>query len=265
MRSAPTPLESGLLAACALLALLALFGPAVAQPAHLHDFADRRTLAGIPCAFDVLSNLAFAVAGGWGWRLLARLPAQALGWVARACAHLFCAGLVATALGSAWYHLAPDDAGLVVDRLAMGLAFAGLLGLLAATRVSERAGLALAGALLVLAPAAVLAGFVTGNVLPWLAVQFGGLLLVLVLPWLAPGGTLPVRWGAVVAAYALAKLFELGDAAVFAATGEWLSGHTLKHVVAAIAAVPVLAGLAAAGHRQNAPHAARRPVRPRAA
>jgi len=60
--------------AAAVLGLVALFGPALEQPADYHAFADQRTLAGIPHALDVLSNLAFA---SWGWaglRLMRRLP-----------------------------------------------------------------------------------------------------------------------------------------------------------------------------------------------
>ncbi|AEG94751.1 hypothetical protein [Ramlibacter tataouinensis] len=52
-----------------------------------------------------------------------------------------------------------------------------------------------------------------------------------------------------IAIYGLAKLLEAGDHAVFQATGQWLSGHSLKHLVAAAAAVPVVVAL---GTRQNA-------------
>ena len=52
-------------------------------------------------------------------------------------------------------------------------------------------------------------------------------------------------WGiplaAVVALYAVAKLLELGDHAVFGFTHGLVSGHSLKHAVAALAAWPVIA------------------------
>jgi len=44
---------------------------------------------------------------------------------------------------------------------------------------------------------------------------------------------------------------EANDPAILQATGELLSGHTLKHVAAAFAAVPLLAGLAGGARRQN--------------
>jgi hypothetical protein len=68
------------------------------------------------------------------------------------------------------------------------------------------------------------------------------MLLVLALALRKP---LPQAWGlplmAVMAVYATAKLLELGDHAVFDWTSGLVSGHSLKHVVAALAAWPVLA------------------------
>lgn len=260
MRLSLTRPEWNLLLACAALLVAALFGPHLAQPPHAHDFADQRTLAGIPCALDVLSNLAFALAGALGLFFVGRVPASALEATQRACARLFFIGLLVTAAASSWYHLAPDDLGLAIDRAAMGIAFAGLLALLAATRVSARAAVALAAALLVLAPASVLAWFHTGNVLSWALVQFGGMAVLLLVLATAPAlpDALPVRWSLVLLAYAVAKLFEVNDHALHAATGELLSGHTVKHVVAAFAAWPVIAAVAA---RAGRPKDVRRLVR----
>ena len=248
MRAMLSKTEILLLAACAGLLACALFGPPVAGPVQPHGFADGRTLFGLPFAMDVLSNLPFALAGLAGLALLWRAPRGAISNMQRAMAELFFAGLILTALASGWYHLRPDDAGLAVDRYAMGIAFAGLLGLAAAGRVSERAGTLLGLALLVLAPLAVRAWAASGNLLPWAVVQFGGMLGLVVLAALRPQpGALPVRWFAVLGAYGLAKLAEANDHAIFAATGEWLSGHTIKHIVAAAAAIPVLIAIRQAG------------------
>ena len=64
------------------------------------------------------------------------------------------AGLLLTAAGSSVYHWHPDDLGLVIDRMGMGVAFAGLLGVAVADRIGDRAALALTGAVLLLAPLA---------------------------------------------------------------------------------------------------------------
>jgi len=248
---APMPrtarLEAGLLCAALALLALAVFGPMLPASAHQHGFADQRTWAGLPCALDVLSNLPFALAGAWGLAVLQRLRGGVVDAATRATATLFCVGLLCTALGSAWYHGRPDDAGLLWDRLGMSVAFAGLLGLAAASRVSARAGRVTAAAVLMAAPLAVAWWAHAGNLLPWAVVQLGGMVLVLVLACLPRRpGALALNLLAVIAWYGAAKLFEAADHAVFAATGGWVAGHTLKHLCAAGAALPVLAALRSA-------------------
>lgn len=254
MRHPLSRAETALLAGFAALLVLALAGPLVHQPGNYHHFADRRTLWQLPMALDVLSNLPFALAGVAGWIVLWRLPPRVLGNAQRGMAALFFTGLLLAAAGSARYHLAPDEAGLAVDRCAMAVAFAGLLGWLAADRISERAGAWLGLALLLLGPVAARGVLHTGNVLPWAVLQFGGMALILVLALRHPRRTaVPIRWGLVLLAYAVAKLLEVSDQQVFALTAQWVSGHTLKHVVAALAAIPVILALGRpAESRQNA-------------
>ncbi len=239
--------EKILLAFCAALIVAAVFGPHVAQPAHYHAFVDQRTLLGIPCALDVLSNLPFALFGLLGFAWLRRLPAAAIGSSQRTMAALFFAGLLVTAAASSYYHWQPDNAGLTIDRAGMLMAFAGLLGLGAGGRISERAGNALTAAILLLGAVSVVLWSISGNLLPWALLQGGGMVLVLGFAAIKPrDGALAVRWAAVIGVYALAKLMELGDAQAFAASGEWVSGHTLKHLAASLAAWPVLRALKSA-------------------
>ena len=176
--------------------------------------------------------------------MLRRVPSAALDAISRALAALFFGGLLCTAAGSALYHWQPQDTGLLWDRLGMVLPFAGLLGLAAASRVSARAGVAAAGAVLLAGPLAVWAWVHTGNLLPWAVLQLGGLLVVLALACLPRRvDGLALHLGVVVLLYALAKLLEAADHSVFEATGGWVSGHSLKHVLAVGAAWPVLTAL----------------------
>ena len=161
-----SPAEVGLLCAGLVFLALALWGPVLHASPHQHAFADQRTLWGIPCALDVLSNLPFALAGAWGLVLLGRVRSGVLDGATRATARLFCMGLVLTAAGSSWYHWQPDDAGLLWDRLGMTVAFAGMLGLATAQRVSARAGGTTALVVLAAGPLAVLWWAHTGNLLP---------------------------------------------------------------------------------------------------
>ena len=249
--------EPMLLAAVAVLLAVAVLGPAIAQPAHQHAFADQRAWLGIPFAMDVLSNLSFAAWGLAGlvcWLGLVRQTKERHAKARHikqntehALAGLFFAGLVATAAASSYYHWQPDNIGLGVDRLGMVIAFAGLLGLAVATRVSHSAGTATAAAMLLLGPLSAWFWFVFGNVMPWLVVQFGGMALVLWMAFSKPlHGVLQVRWGAVVAVYAIAKLLELADHQIYELTSQVVSGHSLKHLAASFAAWPVLTAVMSA-------------------
>ncbi len=244
-------LEWGVLLAALCLLAVALFGPSVSQPDAYHRFADQRALGDVPFASDVLSNLGFVVGGAWGlWRLgqAGREGRQGLAGPVWVSAVLFFGGLVATGIGSGLYHWQPDAVGLMLDRTAMGLAFAGLLGLAVADRVSGRAALCVVLGVLVLAPVAAALAWRGDNAAPWLVLQVGGLVVMLALATVTPRGRCDGgAWGlplfTVVMVYALAKVLELADHAVFDFAHGWVSGHTLKHVVAACVAWPIGRGL----------------------
>jgi hypothetical protein len=227
-----------------VLGALAWLLPTIPLAPHYHDFADQRTLFGIPCALDVLSNAPFSIWGIWG--LLALRLTPIIQGAQRQMATLFFWGLIATALGSAYYHLAPNNAGLVIDRYGMTVAFAGLMGLAATTRASDRAGSLLGWAALALGSVSVYIWGITENMTPWVVFQGGGILLILGLLVLRPNEqALQISWRSVLAIYIAAKLFELYDAAVFNWTG-CISGHSLKHIVASLAAWPVLVAIRSA-------------------
>jgi hypothetical protein len=62
---------------------------------------------------------------------------------------------------------------------------------------------------------------------------------------------LHIDWIVIVAIYGVAKVAEVGDAAIFEFTGHLVSGHTLKHLIAAFAAWPLVAALDARRSVQN--------------
>jgi hypothetical protein len=254
--------EAALLLGVLLLSLLAWWLPAAGLPQGYHHFADQRGWLGLPFAADVLSNLPFALMGAWGGLQLWRLRRGRLGAVQRGLAALFFIGLVLTAACSSLYHWAPHDPGLCIDRLGMSLAFAGLLGLAAADRIGHRAGLALAVFVGVAAPLSALLALWAGNMTPWALLQGGGLVLLAVLAMRRP---LPDALGfsvlAVIAFYAVAKALELADAPLFDWTGGVLSGHSAKHLVAALAAWPVVRALQRRHAHRPAPGRAADPAR----
>ncbi|HWI12505.1 MAG TPA: hypothetical protein VNU48_14320 [Burkholderiaceae bacterium] len=233
--------------ATALAVVLGLHGP-IAQWAGYHAFADGRAWFGVPNAENVLSNLPFALVGGWGLWAVAHLPQARGGRSAWAC---FGAAVLCTAFGSALYHWAPSNGALVFDRLPIAWACAALTCALLAERVDARwaspAALTLA---LLVATASVAWWWLgehrgVGDLRAYLFVQFLPMALVpaaigLKLPRGAAGGGLRDRdWWIVLGLYALAKLTELADRPVLEALG-LVSGHTLKHLFAAAAALWLL-------------------------
>jgi hypothetical protein len=236
--------EIMLLLACLILLVLAGVAPPLPQHAHYHQFADQRSWLGIPHAMDVLGNLPFAMLGMAGLACLWCQPAKVVGRAQYLLAALFFSGLVLTAFCSAAYHWRPDDARLALDRSGMVVAFAGLLGLAVAGHLSARSGMLLALAVLVLGPLSVWIWSATGNVLPWGLLQFSGMVLLLVLARVKVlAGALAIRWGVLIIIYAAAKVLELEDQAVYELGAQLVSGHSLKHVVAAFAAWPVISAL----------------------
>jgi hypothetical protein len=215
----------------------------IAQPEHYHEFADTRTLFGLPNAADVLSNIGFALVGAWGlWALRDRRhEASARGSL------LFLLALVLTAFGSGFYHLAPDNARLFWDRLPIALACAGLLAAMHAETHELQPGWVLP-ALIAAAAASVLwwsltESFGAGDLRPYLLLQ--GAPLVLIPAWQAIHGS-PRRaramLGIAILLYALAKVAELNDHAILDALG-FLSGHTMKHLLAVAAGAVIAAHL----------------------
>jgi Ceramidase len=235
------------LATLLALAALALHGP-ITQPAGYHLFADERSAFGLPNLANVLSNLPFLLIGVWAWRRL-RAAGPALGDVPRAGAawRAFAVSIAFTALGSTLYHWAPNNNALMLDRLPIAWACASLLCAFLAERVHAGFGRApvLAVALL-LGTASVVWWWVgerqgAGDLRAYLAMQFLPMLLVplaLLLRVRRQGAgptSADAAWWSALVLYAAAKAFEIADHSVLDAL-QFISGHTIKHLLAAVAA-----------------------------
>jgi hypothetical protein len=212
----------------------------IPQDPLYHQFADQRVWLGVPNAADVLSNLAFALVGGVGvvrlaaHRRLHFAPATEVG--------MWCiaAGLVGTAIGSAWYHLAPSDATLFWDRLPITLVFAGVLGTALAQRVGNKVGHRSLALLVPIGMASVVYWRITGDLSFYVALQLGGIGMLLLLLLMTRRSEDPFPWPWVIAWYVLAKAAEAADQAIWGVTGGMIAGHTLKHLLAALAGAAAL-------------------------
>ena len=95
--------------------------PPIPQDLAYHQFADQRTLLGIPHCLNVLSNLPFLLVGLWGFGVVFQLatdpeqqafvrPADSLAY------QILFLGVALVGLGSTYYHLAPSNETLLWDR-----------------------------------------------------------------------------------------------------------------------------------------------------
>jgi len=214
----------------------------IPQAPSYHEFADQRAFFGIANFLDVISNVLFLVVGVWGLfvvtdgKFRAPLRASSEGW----SYIVFFLGFVLTFLGSSYYHLRPTHFRLMWDRLPMTLAFMGILSATIAERISVKAGLWLLFPLVVIGVLSVGYWYWTeirgkGDLRPYYVVQFGSLLSVLaILVLFRPRYSR--SWCLVLALilYAVAKLAEALDSEIYKVT-QAVSGHTLKHLTAAVA------------------------------
>lgn len=238
--------RANLLVAVAIVAVISMYlfsGPIPQDPGY-HDFADKRSLFGISNFWNVMSNLPLLVIGAWGVAFVFRnhditLPGLETAYI------VFFSGVFLTALGSGYYHIAPANEPLVWDRLPMTIGFAGFFSVVVGEFVSPYAGrrllipMLLAGILAVEYWAWTEASNI-GDLRPYAIVVFLPMLLVLAILFLyqpAIGSARYFWW--MILCYALAKASEFLDAQIYAA-GALLSGHSLKHLFAALTPALVL-------------------------
>ena len=224
--------------------------PRIPQDPAYHDFADQRRLLGIPNFFDVASNLFFLFVGLAGIQFVSKTP---LGQrspfsdsVNRWSYFIFFAAVGSTAIGSGYYHLHPNNETLVWDRLPMAIGFLALLAAILCERLIFHEMLRhflfllpIAGALTVFYWQAT-ERHGNGNLRPYAVAQFGTLVaILLVLILFRPTFTRGADFYAALALYGLAKALEALDRPIFSAGG-LVSGHSLKHVAAAISTYWIL-------------------------
>ena len=232
------------LSGLALAAGMALLPP-LPEPAVFGSLVDDRGFLGIPNFLNVVSNAPFLLIGCFGLLFLVRDGTRQPGAFIEQCERwpyvVFFLSVALVAVGSTYYHLAPDGARLMWDRLPIGLGLMSLPAAAVIERISVQAGLRLLPPLLLAGAGSVIYwrwSTLHGaeDLLPYAVVQYGSIAAVLVI-----AARFPSRYTrgndifGVAAIYALAKAAEVFDAQIYA-LGQFVSGHTLKHLIAGFAA-----------------------------
>lgn len=243
------------------MAMVTVWLPPLPQPEAYHAFAETRTLLGIPHFGDVVSNLAFILAGllglTWFLRVRKRLhehfahPVEAWPYL---CAFI---AIALVGAGSAYYHWDPDHQRLYWDRVPMTITFMAIFAAIIGERTHYRIGLIALPVLILLGVAAATHWLLTerhgaGDLRPYLLTQavpliVGPLLILLYRSVYTRGSDFIVAalW------YLLALVAENLDHGIHELTAGWLSGHTLKHLLAATAIWWILRMLQRRGFHTN--------------
>ncbi|PPD89861.1 hypothetical protein GOBAR_DD13208 [Gossypium barbadense] len=225
--------------------VLMIVTPAIPQSQEYHNFADQREFFGIPNTLNVISNFPFLVIGVIGLVLCFyknyfkfSLQGELWGWTC------FFIGVAAVGVGSSYYHLDPNDARLVWDRLPMTIAFTSIMAIFIIERIDEQKGtisiipLLLAGVLGCVFPYDGSFNRFFDDLRPYAVVQFVPCIVIpLMAILLPPMYTHSTYWLWAAAFYLLAKVEEAEDKVIYKWTHHIVSGHTLKHLCAAM--VPV--------------------------
>lgn len=211
----------------------------IPQDQSYHQFADQRAIAGLDNFFNVVSNLPFVVIGLAGIRIIIRVDRSTIVSEIYPAYLLFFGGVALVGFGSMYYHLDPNNRTLVWDRLPMTLAFMSFFSVIVGEFISGKAASKFQYFLPILGMSSIVYWHYTelqdkGDLRMYGLVQFLPLLLLpMILLMYKPRFSHAWAYWLFFGLYALAKVFEVFDAAFY--HGSYvISGHTVKHLLAAL-------------------------------
>jgi hypothetical protein len=219
--------------------------PAIPQAKSYHDFADKRPYFGIPHFFNVISNLGFLWAGYRGKQLLD--TSGLINLPTRSMYQKFFALVFLGGIGSATYHLCPNNLTLFFDRFPMILAIAALFSAIIAERITPKLGFAS------LYPTMAFAGLST---LYWGATEicdvgdmrayaFCQIMPTLIVPFILMKSKSQAIEGnrhlwKMITYIGAARVGEWLDWIIYQTSFHLISGHTLKHIFLFLAILEVM-------------------------
>lgn len=219
-----------------------VLGP-IPQDLEYHKFADQDSLWGIPNFSNVASNIPFIIVGLWGLKKYrTELSCQDY----RLPCLILAIGVILTAFGSGWYHLMPSNRSLVWDRLPMTIAFMSLFSLIIRDYVHGEMGRKMLFPALLFGATSILYWHITeqmgaGDLRPYVLVQFLPMLLIpTIMVLYRPGYSSRSDLILVLVFYLAAKAAEYFDGLIYDVLGGSISGHSLKHLLAAVGSYYVL-------------------------
>ncbi len=198
----------------------------VEQNQTYHNFSDDRAFMNVPNFWNVISNLPFMIVGYFGLFRLNSIEKNKLQYL------LFFLGVFLVAIGSGYYHLNPNDNTLIWDRLPMTIAFMALFSIVISEFIDFKKGWVLLFPLLLIGLFSVLYWIIADDLRPYILVQFYPMLAIPVIIIFFKSKYSAGGYWFLLLAYLIAKILEYFDGQIYDLLG--LSGHSLKHIVAAL-------------------------------
>jgi len=212
----------------------------ISQDLAYHAFIDYRTIISVPNFWNVLSNLPFLIVGLLGLHQLFITKKLTIVSEMKTAYALLFFGVSLVAFGSGYYHLSPNNETLVWDRLPMTIAFMAMFSIIIAEFMSIDIGKRLLWPLLITGVTSVIYWHITelqgiGDLRFYAFIQFFPMLAipVILICFRSRFSHLNGYWVLIVC-YFLAKVFEHFDKYIYNALGSTISGHSIKHMVAAL-------------------------------
>jgi hypothetical protein len=210
----------------------------ISQDPEYHNFADVQTILEIPNFWNVISNIFFLVFGGAGLTFLILKKIILPEYLSKAY-FIFFAGIFLTGIGSAYYHLNPNNQTLVWDRLPMTISFMAFFCVVIGEYIDKRRGRSFLFPLLFFGIASVLYWQITensgkGDLRFYALIQFLPLILIpiILLSFKANNGLNSYIW-TIILVYLLSKICEVTDLQIYSFTGI-TGGHPIKHLLASL-------------------------------
>lgn len=245
-----------ILAALTVVILSAVFFvDPIAQDPSYHQFSDVVEAVGIPNVWNVLSNIPFVMIGVFGFIKARKLFLEKSREPWNMACLVFYIGLVLTGFGSAYYHLSPTNETLLWDRLPMTISFMAFFSFIVSLHINQRLGAIALWPLLAIGMASVFywsytegAGF--GDLRFYAVVQFLPIILIPFILIMFPVSNYQQKYmWLLIALYVIAKLMENFDVDIHLFLG--ISGHTIKHVVAAFSGIAFLWAISSISRRDE--------------
>ena len=215
-----------------ILAFISIIAMLTVQPIkqseHYHAFSDEHTLGGIPNFLNVVSNLPFLLVGLLGLIQVRNFKVNKLQY----CVFFF--GISLVSFGSAYYHYCPSSETLLWDRLPMTLAFMALFSIIISEFINSKAGQVMLFPFLSVGIISIVIWLIGDDLRMYALVQFYPMLAIpIVLLFCKSNGKSSNAYWVLLIAYIIAKFFEHFDLQVYDVL-KIISGHSLKHIAAAI-------------------------------